>query len=239
MIPPRIGIIGGMGPEATLLLQWKLFAATDAADDGGHIPLLVDMNPQVPSRIAFLIEDRGENPGPILAEMARRLETQGARALAMPCNTAHCFAPEIEQAVTIPLLHMPALAAAKAAERSSGAKLVGILASPATARTGLFSDVLAAQSLRPLYPKDQSAMLDAIRHIKADRSKAVATRTVQQAADELTEHGVGSLIIGCSEFSTIAGEIRASVPIIDALNALVDRIIDFANAPRKPTARPA
>ncbi len=239
MIPPRIGIIGGMGPEATLLLQSRLFAATDATDDNGHIPLLVDMNPQVPSRIAYLIEDRGEAPGPVLAEMARRLESHGAKALAMPCNTAHFFAPEIERAATIPLLHMPALAAAKAAEGASGSTLVGILASPATARIELFRDVLASHGLKPVYPEDQAAMLDTIRHIKADRSKAVAMRTIQRAADELVERSVGSLIIGCSEFSTIANDIRASVPIIDALDALVDRIIGFANAPRRPTPRSA
>ena len=150
----------------------------------------------------------------------------------MPCNTAHGFAPEIERAVTIPLLHMPALAAARAAGCAQASKRVGMLASPATARTGLFSDVLKTHGLSPVYPEDQAALLEAIRHIKANSSKAVATRTVQQAADDLIKHGVGSLIIGCSEFSTIAGEISAPVPVIDALDVLVDRIIEFANVAR-------
>ena len=85
----RIGILGGMGPEATVLLMSRIIARTPAADDRDHVPLFVDNNTQVPSRIAALIEGTGEDPGPVLADMARRLEANGAEALAMPCNTAH------------------------------------------------------------------------------------------------------------------------------------------------------
>ena len=56
-----IGILGGMGPEATILLQQKLVAAVTARDDADHIPLLIDMNPQVPSRISRLIEGIAHN----------------------------------------------------------------------------------------------------------------------------------------------------------------------------------
>ncbi|WP_371813793.1 hypothetical protein [Ruegeria sp. HKCCA0370] len=65
-----IGIIGGMGPEATILLQRKLVEAVPVSDDRDHIPLLIDMNTQVPSRIAHLIDGAGEDPGPTLAAMA-------------------------------------------------------------------------------------------------------------------------------------------------------------------------
>ena len=66
-IPRTIGILGGMGPEATILLQQKVLAAVQARDDADHIPLLIDMNPQVPSRIAHLIDGDGPDPGPVLA----------------------------------------------------------------------------------------------------------------------------------------------------------------------------
>ncbi len=66
--------------------------ASPAQDDADHIPLIVDQNPQVPSRISHLIEGTGDDPGPVLADMARRLVAGGAEALAMPCNTAHHYA---------------------------------------------------------------------------------------------------------------------------------------------------
>jgi aspartate racemase len=76
--------------------------------------LIVDQNPQVPSRIRRLIEGTGEDPAPVLAAMARRLEGAGAEALAMPCNTAHHFADAIRAAAGVPFLDMVALSVAKA-----------------------------------------------------------------------------------------------------------------------------
>src|SRR5690606_39135970 len=102
----RVGILGGMGPEATVLLMQKLIAAVPARDDADHIPLLVDQNPQIPSRISFLFEGQGQDPGPVIASMASRLQSHGAEAIAMPCNTAHHFAPLIRDAVTVPFLDM-------------------------------------------------------------------------------------------------------------------------------------
>ena len=113
----RVGILGGMGPEATILMQQRLLQAIPAQDDSDHIPLLIDMNPQAPSRIAHLIEGTGGDPAPVLAQMARRLETGGAEALAMPCNTAHSYAASITSAVEIPLLNMVTLSAERGRAR--------------------------------------------------------------------------------------------------------------------------
>ena len=115
----RVGILGGMGPEATVLLMRKVLDAVKARDDADHIPLIVDQNPQVPSRIAFLIEKRGEDPAPVLAAMARQLQDAGAEALAMPCNTAHHFVPAICAATTVPFLDMVAAAAAEKSRSTS------------------------------------------------------------------------------------------------------------------------
>ena len=86
-----------MGPEATNLLQQRGLATVDAQDDADHLLLLIDMNPQVPSRIAHLIDGAGEDPTATLATMAQRLERAGATALAMASNTPHRYAPAIRQ----------------------------------------------------------------------------------------------------------------------------------------------
>ncbi|UYV36493.1 aspartate/glutamate racemase family protein [Rhodobacteraceae bacterium D3-12] len=106
-----IGVLGGMGPEATILMMSRLLAATPASDDADHIPLLVDSNTQVPSRIAHLIEKTGEDPTPALVAMAQRLAAGGAAFLAMPCNTAHSYYPAIAGSVQVPVLNMVELTA--------------------------------------------------------------------------------------------------------------------------------
>ena len=99
-----VGILGGMGSEATIQLMRNVLHAVDAKNDSDHIPLLVHQNPQVPSRIKSLIEGKGEDPKPVLITMAQDLERAGAKALAMPFNTAHHYATAIKSSVNIPFL---------------------------------------------------------------------------------------------------------------------------------------
>ncbi|GAB4387416.1 cysteate racemase [Albidovulum sp.] len=228
--PRRIGILGGMGPEATVLLMQRLIAAVPAADDRDHIPLYVDMNPQVPSRIARLIEGRGEDPGPVLAAMARGLERMGAAALAMPCNTAHHYAGEIAAAVSIPFLDMVALAAGAALAAAGPGARVGILASPALRRVGVLEPALEARGLRPLHPEaaDEDEILAAIRAIKRAGLGEAERAVVARVAAALAAAGAEVLMIACTELSLARDALDPGVPVIDSLDALVAGIVDFA-----------
>lgn len=228
----RIGILGGMGPEATVLLMQKVIAATPARDDADHIPLIVDQNPQVPSRIRRLIEGTGEDPGPVLAGMAQRLQAIGAAALAMPCNTAHHYAPVIRAAVQIPFLDMVALSVDHAAQLAGPGAALGILASPAVRRVGLFDAPCAARGLTPIYPQDEDALLAAIRQIKAEGPVPAARAALAAAADDLAARGAAVQMIACTEFSLIADSISPGITCFDTLDRLVGAIIGFATAGR-------
>ena len=226
----RIGLLGGMGVEATIALMQRVHAATKAEDDQDHIPMLVDMNPQVPSRIRHLIERDGPDPGPIIADMAARLEQAGAEALAMPCNTAHYYAHMIEESVRIPLLNMPELACKAVARDAAPDTLVGILASPATNSTGLFQDMLKKVGLGVVFPKNETAILAAIRRIKKDGPSRADISVLEAERAALVQRGASRIIVGCTEFSLISKNIQAQVPVIDTLDVLVDAIIAFSGA---------
>lgn len=224
----RVGILGGMGPEATVLLMRKLLDAVKAQDDADHVPLIVDQNPQVPSRIAFLIEGRGEDPGPTLAAMARRLQDAGAEALAMPCNTAHHFAPQIRRAVTVPFLDMAAAATKQAAAMVGGSGKVGILASPAVRKIGLFDRAFAPVGITPLYANDEVATLAAIRQIKSGGASDGTRETLANSSKELRGRGAEVQMIACTEFSLIAEATAPGVRSFDTLDVLVGLITEFA-----------
>ncbi|UOA30553.1 putative amino-acid racemase [Sulfitobacter sp. DSM 110093] len=224
MSRPVVGVLGGMGPEATILLQQRVLATVDADDDADHLPLLIDMNPQVPSRIAHLIEGTGEDPGPSLATMAQRLERAGATALAMPCNTAHHYAPAIEAAVSIPFLNMVTLSIDRAAQQLPSGSAIGILASPAVRMAGVFNGALERAGLTALWPADADRMLAAIRLIKAQGASPQAQQTLTGAATELAEQGAKLLFVACSEFSLLAPALTAPVPIIDTIDVLAEAI---------------
>ncbi len=145
-----VGVLGGMGPEATIYFMQQVVAAVPAKDDADHIPLLVDNNPQVPSRIKAIIEGTGEDPAPVLAQMAKRLVGAGARALVMPCNTAHYYAEEVRAATDMPFLDMVSLSCREAAQIAPNGK-VGLLGSPALQKVGVFDRPLATEGLKPVY----------------------------------------------------------------------------------------
>jgi aspartate racemase len=224
----RVGILGGMGPEATILIMQKVLAGVSARDDADHVPLIVDQNPQVPSRIARLIDGTGEDPGPVLAEMAKRLVAAGAQALAMPCNTAHHYAPVIRAAVDVPFLDMIELSTAEAARRTGSGGTVGILASPAIRRVGLFEKALSRHGLTGAYAQDEAGMLAAIRQIKARGPQPETRAQLIKSSTELLERGAAVQIIACTEFSMIPEAIAAEADAFDALDCLVSEILSFA-----------
>lgn len=219
-----VGILGGMGPEATILLQQRLLASVTAQDDSDHLPLLIDMNPQVPSRIAHLIEGTGIDPTPVLIAMAHRLEAAGATALAMPCNTAHHYAAAIQSAVSIPLLNMIDLSIAKAAHRLGAGARLGVLASPAVKKVGVFDAALAASNLMPLWPSQPELMLQAIRLIKARGDTPEARTQLADAAKELAAHGAQAVLVACSEFSMITDAVPKGLTVIDTVDILAAAI---------------
>lgn len=223
-----VGILGGMGPEATILLMQKVLGAVSAADDADHVPLIVHQNPQVPSRITALIEGHGEDPGPTLAAMARGLRDAGAAALAMPCNTAHHYAPAIEEATDLPFLNMIELTADALA--ASGAGRVGMLASPATRLASVFDASFAARGLIPVWSSDEAAMLALIRDVKSGKDPAEAGAALATQAQGLLGKGAEHLLIACTELSLLTDYLPSGVPWHDSLNCLTEAITHFAQS---------
>ncbi len=225
---PIVGILGGMGPEATVLLMSRIIALTPAEDDADHVPLLVDHNPQVPSRIKALVEGTGEDPGPVLADMARRLAGAGAAALAMPCNTAHVYVPVITAAVDLPFINMIERTVEQLAGMDLPNRRVGILASTAVQSLGLYDHALSNYGLTAVFPKNQADLLGAIRQIKRDARHPQAREIHRRVAGELLADNADVLLIACTEFSLIADAVPVGARVVDALDVLAAAICSFS-----------
>lgn len=221
-----VGILGGMGPEATILLMQKVLAAVPARDDSDHIPLIVHQNPAVPSRIKALIEGTGEDPGPTLARMARDLAAAGAQALAMPCNTAHHYAPVVAAATPLPFLDMIERTADSLA--AQGARRIGMLASPATRRADVFTAPFAARGLTPLFLPDDSGLLAIIRAVKAGQNAETLAQPLRAEAENLRAQDVDHLLVACTELSLMTDALQGDTPVTDSLDCLTNAIVAFA-----------
>lgn len=225
----KIGVLGGMGPEATIYFMQQVVDAVAARDDADHIPLLVDNNTQVPSRIKAILEGGGEDPGPVLAQMARGLVGAGAEALVMPCNTAHYYAGQVAAATDVPFLNMIDLSCAEAARIAPGGK-VGLLGSPALQQVGVFETALAGAGLTPVYAAEQGRALATIRSIKAQGPSEFAAHTLTDICTRMVTDGADVICICCTEFSLLAAEIDAKVPMFDALQVLVNATVEYSRS---------
>lgn len=228
-----VGILGGMGPEATIWLMQRVLALTPAEDDADHVPLLVDNNTQVPSRISAIIEQDGEDPTPVLVGMARKLEAAGATALAMPCNTAHFYADAIRASVGIPFLDMPELTArhvalSLATRAGQPARRVGMLASPAVRMTGVFEQPFREAGIEPLYPDDDGPVLESIRDVKAGRIERATFERLEAVVSGMSAAGAEVVVIACSELSIVKDRIGGALPRVDSIEVLAHAVVGFS-----------
>lgn len=226
-----VGVIGGMGPEATVDFLRRVVAKTPARDDADHVRILVDNNPKIPSRIAALIEKTGEDPAPTLIAMAKGLERQGADFLVIPCNTAHWYRPAIADAVGIPVLDMIDLAIARLDALSPRPRRVGMLASPAVRLVGLYAERLAAAGFEAVFPDGagEDAVFAMIRAIKANAVTDTLRARYDDAIGGLAAAGADALLVACTELSLLPAP--SARPAVDALDALVDETVRLARGP--------
>ena len=227
-----VGIIGGMGPEATVDFMRRLIAATPARDDSDHLHMLVDNNPKIPSRIATLIEGRGEDPAPVLCDMAKGLEAQGADFLVMPCNTAHYYRPVIARSVQIPFLDMVELSVQKLAATQPKPRRVGMLASPAVRLVGLYSERIEQAGLQALFPSPdcENRLLEVIKAVKAGQLGPQHRQDYADVGRTLVDAGADAFLIACTELSVIGPPDGVTGPVVDALDVLVEATIAAARS---------
>jgi aspartate racemase len=223
-----VGILGGMGPEATVDLMQRIIRLTPALDDVDHIRCIVDNNPKVPSRIKAIIDGDGEDPGPCMADMGRRLETFGADFLVIACNTAHYYYDAVQKAVTIPVIHLIDLVSEYTKNHFPDQNKIGILASPAVAMTGLYTKRLNKLGIKDVWPDpdDQDRLFEVIKSVKKGDTGDGVRGAYEKVCDNLLKKGIKTAIIACTELSAL----DSALPIdtIDAAQVLAMEIIQIA-----------
>jgi aspartate racemase len=223
------GVLGGMGPAATVEFMARVVALTRAKQDQEHVRMLVDHNPQVPNRQDAIRSGRPEVPR-VLADMARRLEAAGADFLVMPCNSAHAFAGAIRAATRLPLVSIIDESVAEVRRLAPAARRVGLLATDGLLEAGLFQQALAAAGCEPLVPdaSDVEKLMALIRRIKAGESGSELRDGMAALARGLAGQGAEAIIAGCTEIPLVLGAGDAPVPIVSSTEVLARRTVELA-----------
>lgn len=229
-----VGILGGMGPMATVEAYRRIVLATPARRDQDHLHVIIDADPSVPDRTLAII-DGGPDPRPWLGASAARLVAAGAEIICMPCNTAHAFYPWLQDRVPVPIIHMVDEVAADATR--VGARIVGLLSTQGTIATGIYSDTLTRAGLECRMPSDaaQSRVDEAIALVKAGDVGMRPAELFAEAAGGLTADGADVIVLGCTEISLLRDALARSFLVVDALQSMVDRTVRLALAEHTPS----
>ena len=222
-----VGIIGGMGPEATVELMQRVIELTPATDDCDHIHMLVDNNPKVPSRIKALIDGDGESPLPELIKMAQGLEKSGADFLVMPCHTAHHYYAEIANSVSIPFISLIELAVKNIKSEFPHLKKIGLLASTAVINIKLYENAFKDYGIEVIYPElsQQDLLMSVIKKVKSNSLDDENIKSYNSIANSLD---IDCVVIACTELSILTDLLDSSAKVIDALDVLAQEIVNQA-----------
>ncbi|MEW6522519.1 MAG: amino acid racemase [Bacillota bacterium] len=223
-----IGVLGGMGPEATADLFCKIIRATPSQKDQDHLRVLVDCNPAIPDRTQYIL-GLGPDPFPLLQATALNLVRAGASFLVIPCNTAHYFHRALQESIPIPVLHIMEETASHIARTWPWVRTAGLLASTGTVQTGLYTQALEAVGVRVLTPASaaQAAVMDAIYQVKAGWHQN-ARQLCAAAMHQLLGEGAEVMILGCTELPLILAPGDLACPVVDPTLVLARAAVERA-----------
>lgn len=221
----RAGVLGGMGPEATLVFLEKFYALTRGRREQARPALLVDIDPGVPDRNEAW-RGAGPSPAAAIAQMGRRLKDAGADFCVMACITAHGYVESFDEDAGIPLIRMPDVVADALGAGTGANGPVGLLATTTTLEMKLFQKAFAARNSLLMVPEDkeQEALMGAIYGIK--KGDDDARSQVLAVAKSLVARGAHTLLLGCTDLSVLGPLHLWGCTVVDALDLLAKRTLE-------------
>jgi len=228
----RLGVLGGMGPQATNTFYQFVIDRTDAQKDQDHVNALILSDSDMPDRTAAILGSN-EAKDAVFARLlsdARLLEGAGCTVIAVPCNTSHYFLDRVQEQVNIPILHMIRETAKLLV--SQGKTRPGILATDGTIQTGLYQKEFAALGIEAVTPSP--AAQDLVMSLIYDDVKAGRDGDPQKFAaihKDLLTQGCDCGVLACTELSVFASQHHLPAFYTDAMAVLAERAVQACRKP--------
>lgn len=229
-----VGVIGGLGPEATLDFYSKLIRKTQATNDQDHLQVIINSNPKVPNRQEALLGN-GPSCAPSLIHSAKALEKAGADFLVMVCNTAHAYEHHIRSAVNLPFISIIKESVEACMNQMPVARRVGLLAADGCLAANLYQAEFMQKDIDCITPTaaDQAELMELIFNIKANQHNASTSLRMAGVAQNLINSGADVVLAACTEVPLVLKPDTLAAPLISSTDALVDSVLNFAKMPHE------
>lgn len=222
----RLGILGGMGPQATQIFYQRVIDRTAADCDQEHVPTLIWSDTQIPDRTSCILSGQEDLVFARLSSSAQLLESAGCTVLTIPCNTSHYFIDRLAGAVTIPILNMIRETVSRI--RQGGTPTVGILATDGTVQMGLYQKACYDAGLVCLTPPDEiQALVMSIIYDEIKRGEPGSREKFARIDRAMAALGCDCVILGCTELSVYRSYHNLPAFYIDAMEILAECAISY------------
>lgn len=230
-----VGILGGMGPSATVDFYAKLVRTTPAQRDQDHLRVVIWADPTVPNRQEALLGG-GPDPTPWLRDGVRHLVEAGAEIVVVPCNTIHAYLGPVMAGAPVEFLSI--VDTTVAAIRRRSIDRVGLLATDGALASGLFQSAFEEAGIEWVLPTSpqQQTLMGIIEAVKAGRDGPGTHHELEALLAGLVQSGVRTVVAGCTEISTLLDLVglSGSVDVLDPALELALKTVERATRPRHP-----
>lgn len=224
-----VGLLGGMGPEATIDIFQKIVQATPVVTDADHLRIIIDNNPKMPSRQEAILSG-GENPGPAMGKTAQNLEKAGAEVLIICANTAHYFYDDVKNAVQIDVLHIIEETVKETIKRNNEIEKVGVVATAGAMKANIFQTSFAEKEIDVIEipQKLQEQIQTAIFSYKYNGIKEADINKIEEVISFLIAEGAEAIIMGCTEIPIMLAGKTYAVPVYDPNEIIAKVAVTYA-----------
>ena len=230
MSEQKLGILGGMGPQATQVFYQFVLDRTDAARDQDHLPTLILSDTKMPDRTAAILSGDSEGLYSRLLADARMLEGCGCTAIAIPCNTSHYFVDRLQEDIGVPIIHM--IRETAAALAAMGKRRPAILATDGTIQSGLYQKECAALGLAAVAPDaDTQTLVMSIIYDEIKQGEQGSREKFAQIDRAVRKAGCDCAILACTELSVFATYHSLPPFYVDAMGVLAEQAVTRCGYP--------
>ncbi len=228
----KLGILGGMGPQATLDFYQQVLNHTAADTDQQNIETVILSDTQMPDRTAAILSGDHEEILARLYRDAKQLEDLGCSAIAVPCNTSHYFLPTVQRDISIPIIHMIDETAKYLAEQ--GRTRPAILATDGTLKTALYQTACEKFGLTAVVPTgDVQRQVMSIIYDEIKAGRHGVDEEFVPIHQWVEESGCDCAILACTELSTFAIYHPLPPLYVDAMDILARRAVEICGGTLK------
>lgn len=221
----KIGIIGGLGPLATV----KFMELINERIDDEDIELVVINDPTTPDRTSYILDNTKDNPVYKILDMVKKLEKANCSVIVMPCNTASYFYKEIKNATDIHFINIVEETVKYLAKNRI--KKVGLLATKGTIKSKIYENLLKEYNIECIIPNDEEQeIIHEVIYDGVKSNKDINLDKFFEVTNKLKNMGCEKIILGCTELSALR-KIKDlyQEEYLDAMEILADDTVNYVS----------